>query len=147
MNPGFQQTKIRCWTGDGLNDVIVDNLDYLSEAGTLYRVPAGGTTDGLSVPRAVQNLIPASGDSSWMAGVLHDSAYRNQLLVWDGSAYICASLQQAQADTLILEAMKSQGVGFVRRWAIYGALRAFGAKAFAENRSPAGILRNRLVQV
>lgn len=144
MEPGFHRDKIRVWTGDGLDDVIIDPLDYCSEAGILYRVPAGGTTDGLSVPRIVQNIIPASGNSSWMAGVLHDSAYRNQLLRFDGLAFVPALLNRAKADSLILEAMKAQGVGLIRRWVIYGALHLFGGKAWDDNRSPAGLIRNRL---
>lgn len=149
MKPGFQQSRIRVWTGDGLNDILYDYLDYVAKDGTQYRCPIGGTTDGLSVPRAVQNIIPASGNDSWMAGVAHDSGYRGQLLKWIDSTqeWVNAALTRAQADDLILEAMELQGVGWLRRKTIYRALRLFGGKAWDDNRSPAGLIRNKLQPV
>ena len=149
MRLGFQQNRIRVWTGDGLNDLICDCLDYIARDGSQYRVPIGGTTDGLSVPRIVQNIIPASGNDSWMAGVLHDSAYRGQLLRWNEphQEWLNAALTREQSDGLMLEALELQGIGWLRRKTIYRALRMFGGKAWNDNRTPAGISRNQLQPV
>jgi hypothetical protein len=142
MQPGFQNLTLDVCTGDGLNDTLLEPLDFLHPNGTLYRAPAGATTDGLSVPRCVQNIIPATG-GDWFSGVLHDAAYRNQLQVWlsepttmDGGRWVLANLTQLESDNLILTAMGMQGVGFVMRHTIYRALRLFGSKAFKDDRKP-----------
>ena len=147
MSFGFTSTFLDVRTVDGLDDVLLTPLDYTAADGTIYRAPRGGTTDGLSVPRCVQNIIPATG-GDWMSGVLHDSAYRNQLQIWLGcGVWGTPNLTQEQSDNLILEAMESQGVGFMMRHTIYRALRMFGSVAFNDNRSPAGIIRNALQSV
>ena|ERR1017187_6394641 len=133
MSTGFQCTDIDVRTSDGLNDSLLEDMPYTSEAGVQYRAPFGGTTDGLSVPRCLQNIIPATG-GDWMSGVLHDSAYRNQLEVLLNNVWEKANLTQKASDNLLLEAMKSQGVNVVMRYIIWGALRLFGWKAFKDDR-------------
>ena len=149
MKAGFQNEFLDVRTRDGLNDVLLSPLLYSAANGKLYRAPRGGTTDGLSVPAAVQMVIPAVGDADWWSGVIHDSAYRNQLQVWSDAAddWVLANLVQATADNLILEAMESQGVGYFKRHTIYRALRMFGAIAFKENHSLAGSQRNQLIKL
>ncbi len=124
-------------TGNGLNDVLLEPLIFACRDGRVLRAPAGGTTDGLSVPRCVQNIIPATG-GDWFSGVLHDSAYRNQLEIYarsqGGYVWLLAGLDQKQSDDLILEAMESQKVGWLMRKTIYRALRMFGNVAFNKNR-------------
>lgn len=132
MNFGFQNEWVDVRTGDGLNDQLLTELVYLTRNGKALRCPIGGTTDGLSVPRCVQNIIPAVG-GDWKSGVLHDSAYRRQLEVLTDQQWLKANYTQEQADNLILEAMESQGVGFIMRHTIYRALRMFGSKAFNED--------------
>ena len=147
MNFGFQQSKLLVLTGDGLDDLLVDSLDYVSRAGIRYRCPIGGTTDGLSVPRCITNMIPAAGDASWLCGVLHDSAYRGQLQRWNGETWIQANLERKACDDLMLEAMESRNVGWFKRHLIYRNLRMFGGSAFNDNRSAAGRIRNQLQAV
>jgi len=147
MKPGFASKFLDVRTQDGLNDILLSVLDYTSADGRQFRCPIGGTTDGLSVPRCVQNIIPATG-GDWFSGVLHDSGYRNQLLVYTGDgSWSIANLSQAECDALILEAMETQGVSWIARHTIYRALRIAGRFAFADNRSPAGIIRNQLQAV
>ena len=133
MKPGFQQDTVLVSTSDGRNDTFVTALTYLAQDGRLFRIPPGTTTDGFSVPRMFQNIIPATG-GSWMAAVLHDSAYRQTLQVFSvtNQQFEFANLQQAESDALILEAMEVQGVGFVLRHTIYRALRMFGARAYRQ---------------
>lgn len=142
MKQGFINETLDVRTGNGINDTLLESLDYLAKDGTLYRAPIGGTTDGLSVPRIVQNIIPATG-GDWFSGVLHDSAYRNQLLclpkenvtnILLDTGWILAELNQEQCDKLILEAMESQGVCLVEREIIYHALRMAGHSSFSEDR-------------
>jgi hypothetical protein len=136
MHPGFQNVTLRVETWDGLHDVLLDNLDYVTEGGTIYRSPAGSTTDGFSVPRTLQNIVPASG-GAWFSACQHDASYRNQLLKFnvETQGWDIACLTQKQCDDLILEALKSQGVGWFMRSTIYRALRMFGSKAFNEDRA------------
>ena len=137
METGFQNDKIIVQTRNGLDDVLLEALEFLGYDGTLYRAPIGSTTDGLSTPKIVR-VIPgydATGDD-WWSGVLHDSGYRDYLQTFTG-VWVKATLTQKQCDHLILAAMKSQGVGFVRRHIIFFALRLFGSFAFKGDRAAA----------
>lgn len=146
MKPGFVNSTLDVRTGDGLDDVLLGWLDYIRPNGDLLRAPIGGTTDGFSVPRCLQSIIPATG-GDWFSAVLHDSAYRNQLLILpfvgtsldampeDSKLFVLASFSQKESDTLILEAMASQGVGEFEQSIIYNALRMYGGSAFAEDRA------------
>ena len=133
MANGFAVDFVDVRTGNGLDDTLLTELPYIAEDGTCYKAPIGGTTDGLSVPECLQNIIPATG-GNWMSGVLHDSAYRNQLLKLVDGDWVLANLTQKEADDLILEAMKSQGTNLVMRHTIYRALRMFGSFAYNNNR-------------
>jgi len=130
---GFLNDTVDVRTGDGLNDELLEHLYYIKKDGTKLRAPKGGTTDGLSVPRCVQNIIPATG-GDWKSGVIHDSAYRGQLEVLDEiGEWRKALYSQAQSDNLILEAMESQEVSWIMRYTIYRALRMFGSKAYKDD--------------
>ena len=141
MRLGFLNHGLDVHTHDGADDVLLDYLHFNRRNGESLRAPVGGTTDGLSTPKIVR-MIPgydATGDD-WLSGVLHDSAYRDQLeiLCKPTQMWVKAHYTQEQADGLILEAMTSQGVGFFRRHVIYFALRAFGSFAFRSDRLKAG---------
>lgn len=141
MDTGFQNSTLIVQTRDGLDDVLIETLDFLHPDGTLYRAPIGSTTDGLSTPKIVR-LIPgydATGDD-WWSGVLHDSAYRDFLQVNLG-VWMPAHLTQRESDHLILAAMTAQGVGWFRRHTIFFALRLFGRFAFAGDRRAASLAR------
>ena len=133
---GFQNGSLNVKTRDGLDDILIEELTFVRRDGTILRAPIGSTTDGLSTPKIVR-LIPgydATGDD-WWSGVLHDSAYRNFLQVINEGVWIAAGFNRKQCDDLILEAMTAQGVGWLRRYTIYFALRLFGWHAFKEDRT------------
>ena len=136
MSPGFTNEFIDVRTTDGLNDTLLTPLLYSAQDGELYRVPIGSTTDGLSVPKIVQNIIPAVG-SAWWSGVLHDACYRATVQIWENETqdWMPANVTQQKADGLILEAMETQGIGLVKRQTIYRALRMFGGFAWRANRA------------
>ncbi len=128
-------------TGNGLDDELLEPLVFEREDKSVVRAPTGATTDGLSVPRCLQNVIPATG-GDWFSGVLHDAAYRNQLEIqvqgYGGFAWSKAGFTQSQSDDLILEALKSQGVSLPMRQIIFHALRMFGGFAFRDDRKSGG---------
>jgi hypothetical protein len=136
MVRGFHNFKLDVSTRDGLNDILLEPLVFTNRVGKRYRAPIGSTTDGLSTPKCVR-LLPgydATGDD-WWSGVLHDSAFRGFLEELDHRGdWKPAKLSQKQADDLILDAMETQGVGFIRRHIIYAALRLFGHYAYAQDR-------------
>ena len=136
MSPGFTNEFIDVRTTDGLNDTLLTPLLYSAQDGELYRVPIGSTTDGLSVPKIVQNIIPAVG-SAWWSGVIHDACYRATIQIWENETqdWMPANVTQQKADALILEAMETQGIGLVKRQTIYRALRMFGRFAWRANRA------------
>ena len=134
---GFTTQTVDVRTSDGLDDVLLTPLTYVSRDRRVYRSPIGGTTNGVSAPRCVQGIIPATGEAYWMCGVLHDAAYRGQLLVMEESCsfhFLPANLTQKQSDNLLLEAMVSQKVGWLKRHTIYFAVRLFGFAAFNRDR-------------
>lgn len=147
MKQGFVNQTLDVRTGDGLNDVLLESLDYVAKDGTLYRSPIGSTTDGFSVPRCLQNIIPANG-GDWFSAVQHDNSYRNTLLMvpsgiikavedipHNNDLFVLASLNQKQCDDLILEALESQDCPELERFSIYNALRVCGHFAFSNDRS------------
>ncbi len=132
----FKNQTLDVRTGDGIDDTLLEGLYYTAKDGTQYCAPVGSTTDGLSVPRCVQNIIPPTG-GDWFSGVLHDAAYRNQLqkLNTENQQWEIASLEKSACDLLILEALESQGVGLIERETIYRAVSLFGESSFAEDRA------------
>ncbi len=77
-------------------------------------VPVGFTTDLASIPRPFRNILNINGRSR-RAAVLHDWLYAGQQCV-----------TRADADQLFLDAMKSDGVSWAKRWSMYAAVRVAG---------------------
>ena len=112
MDTGFINSTLDVKTSDGLDDILLEHLEFVKLNDQRIRAPIGGTTDGFSIPRCSQSLVPATG-GDWFASVLHDSAYRNQLEIQNLGEWESASFTQKQADDLLLEAMESQGVSWL----------------------------------
>lgn len=131
MKRGFQEREITASSADGRDDRLIDSLHFLAADGTLYRVPAGSTTDGMSTPPIV-NAIPGFEPYGihWFSAVLHDAAYRGTLERLSSLRYMPANLSRLEADELIREALATQGVGILRRSIIFRALRLFGGPNF-----------------
>ena len=134
MTARFINSTLKVLTSDGLDDVLMEPLVFQRANGDIVRAPTGGTTDGFSVPRCLQSIVPATG-GDWFSAVLHDSAYRDQLQEQIGGNWVDACYTQKQCDRLILEAMGTQGVSWVMRHGIYLALRLFGHVAFKKDRA------------
>ena len=82
-------------------------------------VPAQFETDLASIPRPFRNIFNANGRSR-RAAVLHDWLYSGQCVT------------RAEADRLFLDAMAADGVGWVTRWSMYGAVRAAGRRYYKQ---------------
>lgn len=91
-------------------------LTYTAEDGTVYMVPAGFVTDFYSTPPMTRNLFPKSMKGN-AASVVHDAAYRGVL---------SPAVDRKRADALLREGMKALGVGKVRRFIIWAAVRVGG---------------------
>ena len=92
--------------------LLLSPLKYQSGA-TVITAPAGFVTDLASIPALFRPLLNSNG-SSRRSAVLHDWLY----CIKEGA--------RADADSLFLEALKADGVGFAERWAMYLGVRAGG---------------------
>ena len=110
--------------------VFVEPLEFVSETGAIYMIPAGATTDGASTPNALWPVLPPFGDY-WRPAALHDAAYRGSLMrQMQNGGWAPALLTKDQADTLLLEAMMSVDVPIHIRDQIYEGVHHLGWRAF-----------------
>jgi hypothetical protein len=84
MSQGFRDitgnpvTGFEVYTEDGRNCVLLRDYQYERADGCVIPLPKGSTSDGLSIPRGIWNVIPPFGPG-WMGGYTHDVGYRNGL--------------------------------------------------------------------
>lgn len=132
MIPGFQQETVLVRTSDGLNDELVESLVYRNTFGDLLRAPIGCRINGLSVPRAAQSIVPASGMDSWRGGVMHDAGYAGALEIWSDEKqnWIPANYTRKQCDDLLLEILEVMDVPWLKRKTIYSVVRLFGGQFY-----------------
>lgn len=91
-------------------------------AGQTLTVPSGFKTDFASVPRLPFAYLLA-GDTAHEAAVVHDFLYA------------CGEFSRATADDVLLEAMAATSIPAWRRYAIFYAVRVFGAAHFTGSTS------------
>ena len=92
---------------------LVDDLIYQTEAGEVITVPSGFDTDLASIPRIFHSIIPVNGKHRSPA-IIHDHLY------------VVQDRTRSEADSIFLEAMKSVGVRWTQRYAMYWAVRSGG---------------------
>lgn len=90
-------------------------------------------TDGASIPRLFQSLLPTWGRYS-RAAVIHDYLY-NELR--PGGTPHPEARDRRSADAVFREAMEVSGVGLITRWVMWAAVRAFGFLALQAARAAA----------
>lgn len=106
---------------DGINWRVESDVVYQSDSlGKTITVKAGTLTDFASIPRALWNIYPPARFAG--PATVHDELYTKQT---------CTRLE---ADRVFLEALKVDGVPYMRRYAFYWALRAAGWKAWNDHR-------------
>jgi hypothetical protein len=100
-----------------------------------FVVPAGFDTDLASIPRALWWLISPGGRHG-KAAVLHDYLYRVRPRVsYTGEGFEAVmDLARGQADRVFREAMREDGVGLLRAWVMWAAVRLFGWLAWRKPR-------------
>jgi hypothetical protein len=96
-------------------------LIYLRHDYSAITVPTGFITDLASIPRIFHSLIPVNGKHS-PAAIIHDYLYAVQ------------PMSRAEADAIFLEAMEAVGVNWLRRKAMYAAVRTGGWVAWNERK-------------
>lgn len=125
--------------------LLVENYLYRWEYhGIIYsiEVPAGFEYDGASVPRIVWTLTGILPDGLQRAGALvHDFIYRykgdlpvgSYCELSKGYAVPVGKLwKRSEADGLFRKMMKEAGVGKLKRYVMYYAVRTFGLKAWLD---------------
>lgn len=93
---------------------VIQPLVY-ETAGVIIQVNPKFDFDGASIPRALWSIVGSPmTDGYQRAGCLHDALYASEYFPRE----VC--------DALFLEAMKSDGVSYIKRTAMYNAVRMFG---------------------
>jgi hypothetical protein len=93
-------------------------FSYISSQGTIT-VPAGFDTDGASIPRVFWSILDPYGPY-FEAAVIHDWLYSPHN----------RRFNRAQADDIFREAMYNNGLDWLRREAIYRAVRLAGWRSY-----------------
>lgn len=97
---------------------LTQALHYQSQsAGRRIVVPAGFVTDFASVPR-LPVIYLATADTAHAPAVVHDWLYSS------------GEVRRSTADKVFLEAMESVGVAWLRRQAMYAAVRLMGGRHY-----------------
>ncbi len=94
---------------------------YVTDKGEIIRIPVGFKTDFASVPTAFSWLVSRTGIYN-EATVVHDYLCYEANKVEDDRLRKAA---RKKADKLFLEAMKSLGVGTLKRGIMYRGVRTF----------------------
>ena len=112
------EPELRWHVGKGEWEVLEDfEVSWSAPDRDIYCnifVLKGFRTDLASIPRAFRSIIPQVGRHI-QPSIVHDWCYEGQ-----------GGLTRAEADLLFLDGMKAVGVRWLRRRAMYLAVRAFG---------------------
>jgi len=105
---------------------LLRQLHYISRDGRRFDVPKFFRTDFGSIPRPLQGLpgLQPNGTPADPCYVLHDWFYKN--LRRYGPRAVCT---KEQADRLLLQSLKDNGITFLRRWTIYLGVVIGGTRA------------------
>lgn len=115
---------------DPINWALQRYLIYKGKTQT-FCIPKGYVTDFASVPWFLQWFVPRTG--VWtLAAVLHD------WLITHGIPEGLVSSRDA--DGIFRRVLREEGVGFIRRWLMWAAVRV--AAPFSKHRRPSGIVRD-----
>ena len=134
MIPGFHPLPFLVKTVDGRNFVLAGDFYYYAKDGHEYLLPVGATSDGASTPQTIWNLIPPFG-KYWPAAFLHDCAYRNTLMIFNGTTWVPAALPKEKCDALLREAMQALGCNELEVETIYESVVLGGTSSFDKDRA------------
>lgn len=114
------------------HDFVNDSLIIRTTAAVAFEsdrygniiIPNGSISDGASIPRIFWSIFSPFDGDYFDAAVLHDVIYRDRN----------TRFQRHEADLIFLDAMKTLGVGWIKRSIIYRAVRLGGGKPWRESR-------------
>jgi len=85
-------------------------------------VAQGFVTDGASIPRLFWGIIGCPLRGKYVgSAIIHDGLYASH------------RLSKSEADKFFLEMMKHNGVGVIRRYAMYYAVKIFGRSSYRKS--------------
>lgn len=116
---------------DGRNFVLAEALYCRDDDGTIYAVPEGSLSDGVSTPPVLWPSDPPFGVDRWYGGILHDAspAYRCTMLFWNVDHWSIPTLDFTACNNLLRRALISQGMSQERADIYFAALEAAGIVA------------------
>jgi putative uncharacterized protein FNV0804 len=131
----MEQTKLLMHPlSDGKRHELFQNYSYEIN-GYRITVPKGFITDLASVPRSFWIIFPPFGKYT-PAAVIHDFLY---------SKYNTTGINRTLSDKIFLHIMKELGVGFLKRNAMYRAVRLFGETSWKNKKFNEGYRDKALV--
>lgn len=133
MKDGFIDHVALVATSDGRNVVHHRPVHFMLD-GKLFRIPIGSESDGLSDPCIFWPVLAPFGKRHWLSANAHDAGYRRTLEVQENGQWRKVTHREYWDDRMILKLLISQGTSKVMAYIIYYALRAFGWKAFRDDR-------------
>lgn len=122
----FSKPVLVEWDDDDEHMTVRLALSYLDPRNRVWPVPAGFKTDGASIPRFLWSFI----------GSPFNGAYRLPALFHD-AAYCTPGVKRAEADRMFYDAMREEGVSFVKAQLMWAGVRVGGAAPYAEAQAAA----------
>lgn len=115
----YVHTKKLIYSPDDLRELTDDLTAHWS--GYKIRVKAGYRTDGASIPRLAWRLVGHPWAQYLPAAIVHDILYETE--VWE----------REMADECFHDLMQCLGVGYLRRKAMWGAVRCCGGPTWRKH--------------
>lgn len=116
----MELTKLILTTTNGEKFILEKTYKYKVN-GLVITIPEGFETDLASVPKVFRNIVNSYGKNYTRASIVHDWLYSKECDI---------DITRKQADDIFLQIMKERGVNFIKRQAIYLAVRTFGKSHF-----------------
>lgn len=101
--------------------VVTEGFTYHLSENTFIYVPKGYLTDGASVPRLLENIIPAWGDHG-LAAVIHDYLCE-YLQIWQNGER--KTITREQCNDIFYQCMRDCNVNRFKAISMYVAVKAY----------------------
>lgn len=118
--------KVQVHSADDKGNIITLLEDLvICWNGCVFTIPEGFESDGVSCPRFLWTSVsPAMDPQTLRAGIAHDWIYRTQPKGWT----------RAESDRMFYDLAREDGLAWIRAEKAYLGLRAFGGKAWNDNK-------------
>jgi len=113
----FVGDAITKWLDNGRDMQLMSALSFVDRAGRVWRAPAGSIVDGASIPRICWRLIGSPFCGKYRrASIIHDAYCVARSRPWQ-DVHRCFN-----------DMMAADGVGWLKRWAMFRAVYHFGPR-------------------